>query len=109
MVKYECDVCGKEAVSTHRVDRYQIGLELCAAHLPAFVDHALKHLPQVRTQQVDNGLARTLMDALVAGSGHVDPPKDAPENTPPGFDPAKGIKHLHDVVDFFIKVNQPLK
>lgn len=106
-VKYTCDICPKEAVSAHRVERYNLSLDLCEGHLSLFMDYLLKKLPPWRSAAVDHNLSRSLMDAAVNGYKAPAPDPAQPAQAAPAKMPPN-IQHLHSLVDFFIKTNKPI-
>lgn len=120
MVKYTCDVCGKEAVSVQHVDRYQLSADFCHEHLVAWIDFMLKKLPAHRqhqnTHQVDHYLSRAMMDVIsYSPLPHDPPPMTAEEKAqmPEGcvavkMRAANGIEELHQYFKTFVEVHKPI-
>jgi hypothetical protein len=111
MVKYLCDVCGKEAVSSHKVERYQYALELCNDHLKDWVDLLLKELPLLRiAPDIDTHISRSLIDVVVAGNRDtmVMNVKPGEPGQPMKSQVELGIEGLHRLTNFFIETNKPI-
>ena len=109
MILYTCDICGEPLLSdkgsvTH-VDRYQLGLDLCAKHLDNWIAHGL-HLLSMQDRSVpeNHGLSRAILDALVV-DGSLGGPLNAalPADQPKQPDFNAGLKAVHDVVNAFVE------
>lgn len=110
MINVTCDICGKVAASSHQVDRYQFRIDLCEAHLLAWIHELLENLPEYRNStQVDHNLSRALIDAVVMGyQGPTAPPAnpgEAPRQPPVGLG---GQQELHRLANHFIKINKSI-
>ena len=106
MITYTCDVCGATAVSSTKVDRYRIQLDLCEGHLREWVKTAKEALQghDLTTQALD-AYSRPLMDLLVlANSVAAVDPATQPQGAP--ADGAKGVQALHEIVDRFIAAHK---
>lgn len=115
MIKYLCDICNAEANSSHVVDRYGFGIQLCADHTPLFLDFLLAKLGEFRHNNMEHHLTRAMLDVVVMGTLPPDPAKPIlqladqkppqaeriPANAPPG------IKRLHQLADSFILMHKP--
>lgn len=115
MISYTCDICGALAESSHVVDRYRFGMQLCGVHIPKFLDYLLAKLPEFRHNQMEHALTRAMLDVVVMGTvpeavksalhlADQKPPQaqQVPDNTPPG------IKRLHQLADAFITMNKDI-
>lgn len=103
MVSYTCDVCGIKAVSSNKVDRYGISLDLCEAHLFNWVNYAQASLAKEPLGGDEaHLLSRSLMDALVAQRGREI--FQGPDEAAPGIrlNPAKGIQELQALIQAFV-------
>lgn len=102
-----CDVCGKPAVSSHQVDRYQFRMDLCQVCLHKWVSFALDKINNYRvnaaSDKVDHGLSRAIMDAVVTSASIGEAPPLGEPAKPP-----EGAKALHRLVEHFTTVNKPL-
>jgi hypothetical protein len=103
MLKYTCDICDVEAVSSHRVERYQLALELCSPHLKSWLEHENMELGLNPINDQDaTGLSRAVMDILVAQHSRGEITEQEGGVKAQTINSQNGITALHKIVDAFI-------